>query len=289
MLPTFEMSTYRILLFLYIAKMVMHTMDDIVKERESMDYNHKFPPDMPTGPWCNDVTAKDEINKYAKECGFSVIFKTTTLIPNKKKGRRRQIVCDRWGFYQNRLYTDDVNKQRQSYSKKCGCPWSLWIEEIMSDYEPVWVCSIMSKEACLSAPCFHGRTHNLCKNVSSKNAFSSFRNIPDDLLHICQLMSSTVNTKLIYQFLVNTVMERGGDITFNYMDVFNTFKKAEIELCLDSTGVVQLLRENEEKYNLNWDLQHDQEGLLKILVFEVEEGKNVFSNLRSNVSKCVEL
>ena len=85
MLPTFEMSTYPILLFLYVAKMVMRTMDDIVKERESMDYNHKFPPDMPTGPWCNDVTAKDEINKYAKECGFSVIFKTTSLIANKKK------------------------------------------------------------------------------------------------------------------------------------------------------------------------------------------------------------
>ena len=66
-------------------------------------------------------------------------------------------------------------------------------------------------------------------------------------------------------------------------------RKHKFEHCLDSTGVVQLLRENEEKYNLNWDLQHDQEGLLKILVFEVDEGKTVFSNLRSNVSKCVEL
>ena len=50
---------------------------------------------MPTGPWCNDVTAKDEINKYAKECGFSVIFKTTSLIANKKKdGEDRQFVTD---------------------------------------------------------------------------------------------------------------------------------------------------------------------------------------------------
>ena len=122
MLPTSEMSTHPMLLFLSTAKMVMCTMEDIVKERESMEYDHKFPPDMPTGPWCNDVTAKNEINKYAKECGFSVIFKTTSLIANKKKGRRRQIVCDRWGFYQNRLYTNDVKKQRHSYSKKCVIP-----------------------------------------------------------------------------------------------------------------------------------------------------------------------
>ena len=52
-------------------------------------------------------------------------------------------------------------------------------------------------------------------------------------------------------------MDRGGDITFTYMDVFNHFKKAEIEQCLDSTGVVKLLRENETNKNLKWDLQHD--------------------------------
>ena len=267
----------------------MRVMDDIVKERESLDYDHKFPPDMPTGPWNDDVSAKDELNKYAKECGFAVIFKTTVLNANKKKGRRRQIVCDRWGVYQNWVYTNDLEKQRQSYTKKCGCPWSVWIEEIASAHKPVWVCSSMSKEACLSAPCFHGKTHQLCKNISSKNAFSSFWNIPEDLLHTCKLMSNTVNTKLIYQFLVNTVMDRGGDITFTYMDVFNQYKKAEIEQCLDSTGVVKLLRENEESKNLKWDLQHDQEGLLKMLVFEVDEGRTIFSNLRSNVSICVEL
>ena len=71
--------------FLSSAKMVMRVMDDIVKERESLDYDHKFPPDMPTGPWNDDVSAKDELNKYAKECGFAVIFKTTVLNGNKKK------------------------------------------------------------------------------------------------------------------------------------------------------------------------------------------------------------
>jgi len=52
-------------------------------------------------------------------------------------------------------------------------------------------------------------------------------------------------------------MHRGEDVTFNYMDVFNAFKKSEIEVCLDSTGLVQLLQENEESNNLKWDLQHD--------------------------------
>ena len=90
----------------------MRTMDNIVKERESLDYDHKSPPDMPTGPWFDDVLAKDEINKYAKECCFAVIFNTTVLNANKKKGWRRQIVCDRWGVYQNQFYTNDVKKQR---------------------------------------------------------------------------------------------------------------------------------------------------------------------------------
>ena len=62
------------------------------------------------------------------------------------------------------------------------------------------------------------------------------------LIDTCEWMSNTLNTKLIYQFLVNTIMHRGQDITFNYMDVFNTFKKPEIEVCLDSTDHVQLLR-----------------------------------------------
>ena len=121
----------------------------------------------------------------------------------------------------------------------------------------MWVCTVMSREACLSAPCFHGNTHTLCQNVASENAFSSFRNIPEDLIDTCEFMSNMLNTKLIYQILVNTIMHRGDDVTFNYMDIFNAFKKSEIEICLDSTSLVQLLQENEESNNLKWDLQHD--------------------------------
>ena len=52
----------------------------------------------------------------------------------------------------------------------------------------------------------------------------------------------SMNTKLVHQFLVNTVMSRGEDVTFNYMDVFSAFKNKEIEKSLDSTGLVQLLK-----------------------------------------------
>ena len=79
-------------------------------------------------------------------------------------------------------------------------------------------------------------------------------------------------------------MQRGEDITFNYMDIFNALMKSEIEVCLDSSGVVQLLQENKESNNLKWDLQHDQEGLLNILVFEVDGGRNLNTYLRNNVS-----
>ena len=77
----------------------------------------------------------------------------------------------------------------------------------------------MDRDSYLTAPDFHGNTNVLCKNLSSKNAFSSFRNIPNDLIECCELMSKTMNTKIVHQFLVNTVLSRGGEITFTYMDV----------------------------------------------------------------------
>ena len=59
---------------------------------------------------------------------------------------------------------------------------------------------------------------------------------------------------------------------------------AEIEVCLDSTDLVQLLRENKESNNLKFNLRHDQEGLLNILVFEVDGGRNLYTHLRNIVS-----
>ena len=268
--------------------MLIRTMVEVMEERASYE-NHKFLEGMPTGPWKSDVDAKMAINEYAHCHGFSVIFRTILLASNQKRGRRRHVCCDRFGFYKHRLHAATIDKQRNKCTKKCGCPWGVWIEEIVDkDKEDVvWVCTVMDRDSYLTAPDFHGSTHVLCKNLSSKNAFSSFRNIPNDLIECCELMSKTMNTKIVHQFLVNTVLSRGGEITFTYMDVFNAFKIKEIEKSLDSTGLVQLLRAKEKENNLKWDIRHDAEGLLNIVVFEVEQGQKTFSNLRNNVSMCV--
>ena len=80
------------------------------------------------------------------------------------------------------------------------------------------------------------------------------------------------------------MLSQGGEVTFTYMDIFNAFKIKGIEKSLDSTGLVQLLRAKEKEYILKWDIRHDAEGLLNVVVFEVEQGRKTFSHLRNNVS-----
>jgi len=70
-------------------------------------------------------------------------------------------------------------------------------------------------------------------------------------------------------------MSVGEDVTFNYMDMYNAFKKSDVEKCLDSTGLVQFLQEKEETKDFKWGLRHDKEGLLSILVFEVDGGRSI--------------
>ena len=128
---TYFLSEYCLLFSVYLfmfpnfllnlEQMVIHTMSKVIKERASYE-NHKFPEGMPTGPWKSDVDAKMAINKYAHYHGFSVIFRTILLASNQKRGRRRHVCCDHFGFYKHFLHVATIDKQRNKCTKKCGCP-----------------------------------------------------------------------------------------------------------------------------------------------------------------------
>ena len=40
---------------------------------------------MPIGPWKNNILAKQAINEYTNQCGFSVIFRTFITPRNQKR------------------------------------------------------------------------------------------------------------------------------------------------------------------------------------------------------------
>ena len=86
--------------FCLLLLMVVCTMTEVLDEKGTLDY-HKFPTDMPIGLCNNSNLAKQVINESAEKCGFSIIFRTSIMPGNQKKGRRRQICCDRFGFYQH--------------------------------------------------------------------------------------------------------------------------------------------------------------------------------------------
>ncbi|MGH7955214.1 MAG: hypothetical protein ACREOZ_04560, partial [Gloeomargaritales cyanobacterium] len=105
------------------------TMEDIIQYREKIP-NHTFDKDMPTGPWVSDDEAVNDLREWARSGlgngAFGIVLATKRK-DSSKSGRVRRLTCDCAGNHKSKAKSIHG---RKTLTKKCGCPWALYLENI---------------------------------------------------------------------------------------------------------------------------------------------------------------
>ena len=136
------------------SKSLLRTYEEIqkfyVQERKW------FHEGMPLNPYPTLDALVDALNKWAQSRitsggrGFAII-KDTSNDSSGKRGKTRKLLCDRAGFPRSPKpdTTVDPNKKtrKRKQSKKIGCPWSIYVEEI----DVGWVVTYPTEQAIKAA------------------------------------------------------------------------------------------------------------------------------------------
>ena len=200
--------------FLALSKSKQRTTykskETIVKERNGC--HALFPTDFPNQVFETADDVYVAVNKRAGEYGFSII-KSGLRAATRSSGRKARISCSCWGLAR----VQKSNGSREiTASRKTGCPWSVWCEEIEEtttgeETKLGWMVSMPVKSLEGASELvverqyiqnFHN--HPLNETWAQKMADSGFRTIPECLLVQADFLAEVGNkpTK-IYCVLLN--------------------------------------------------------------------------------------
>jgi len=246
-----------------------------------------FDPGMPLGPFKALEDLEHRFNKWSQSGveTFS-IGRESTVKTNKTKGRTVVLVCSRSGQPRKR-----DNPQRKRTSLKCGCPWSIFVEEIdTGDGRIGWVPVSLHKRTMEMTPVrdetrgYHN--HDLMKTDTERMQDPNQRSIPEryDELAIAMLKVG-LTYKQVYSFLKSKCADDNITALFTVTDVKNTYRIPESEKCLDATNLVQYLEERQEQDpSLFFDFQTDEDGRLSRVFFVLEGGKKLWEQSTAKVT-----
>jgi len=113
----------------------LRTVEEVEDERRLKHGLLSVGQHFPVGPFPSKEAIVDAIRSWAAnpflDGGAFGITKESQKTATVLRGRRRLLLCDRSGPYRYRGgKTDDATRPEQ-VTKKCDCPWGVWIEEVL--------------------------------------------------------------------------------------------------------------------------------------------------------------
>lgn len=245
---------------------------------------------MPLNPYPTLEALVDALNEWAQSrttCGGGfAIIKDTSNDSSGKRGKTRKLLCDRAGFPRPPKpdTTVDTNKKKRNrkQSKKIGCPWSIYVEEIDSG----WVVTYPTEQAIKAATAdqksngrlFHN--HELIQSQTESLLNPNMRSIPPDMHDTAVLLQKAhLSPSKIFDFLMQSCLEKGIDVTFNESDIRNKYASSTQHNILDCTNLVEHLKDRERLDPLlDYKIHHcGFDGSPKRIFFVIKGGKDVWS------------
>jgi hypothetical protein len=222
---------------------VLRSLDGI---RERQGESFVLTDGMPTGPWCSDVAARDELESWCKnlhtaEGGWAV----------------------RWGSKRARRSNRGVQRVLQCFKALTEkCKWQIFLEEAICD-------DGTAPKLCWAV--FSGvneHTHELTTSRSEANALCSFIMIPENLQILGKIMKSGgLSAKSIFAVLNSHLKTEGLERTLTYSDCYHAFAPSPAERVLDASGFVEALSRRQIVDGLFYKISTDSEGHLEMAFF----------------------
>ena len=228
----------------------------------------RMPADMKTGFWQTKEECVLYFKQYAanKTLGggiFSLVKRHGDRTPTKTRGLQFSLYCDRRGHP-----GDEGTGERSSLSKRCGCCYQVHFEDSTEGF-------------LVTRGTFHHSGHELEQSRSSALANPNLREIPPDLIGLCDdLKIAGHNAAMINMSLIRVAKRKGIEVTWTYDDIYNRIRCSPEEKALDSSGMFQYLTERGEPF----DIKANECGFIEATFFVMKEGLKLWSqNLSSPI------
>jgi hypothetical protein len=217
-----------------------------------------LPKGMPTGPWETKALAHADINTFCMNTktdggGYAVVWGSSNAGSTKRgwaRGQQCMLAC---------------HKHAPPYR----CKWKLWLEECAEGWA-IW--SFKGHDVCVP------HNHELAQSRAEANAHTAMRSIPDHLLPVAKsLVAASVSVEDVWRWLKRTVETEGGEVTFNYMDVYHATGASTAERALDATNLTEMLRQREQDHGLFYRTTTDGEGCLKNVFFAMHGAHETYA------------
>ena len=225
----------------------MRAVEDRKAGREPLDDPLGLPKHFPRGPWVSDEAAKAEINAWCADPhtgggGFGVVWASGVdkAVPggSYRRGARHLLIC---------------------HKHKDKCKWKMFLEDCAEG----WAVASQTDHD-------HADAHNhpLVQSRAEANAHAVMRDIPENLLLIGKTMvAAGMRVSDVDRWLRLEVQKSGGEVTWNYMDVYHRTCASTAERKFDATDVVEHLRQRQQGQGLFYRSTTDADGCLNRLFF----------------------
>lgn len=250
----------------------IRTPEEVQQERDRLMAGLDFG-GMPMGPYPSELEIVAAIKKWAANTsidggGFALAAKNKQLVPaSKQRGERRLLLCDRSGVYNPR----GQNIRETQVSKKCSCPWAVWIENCTDG----WCVTVMPKETIRALQINQSffvqliHNHSLLATVAETNTNAKLRGLTAEQMHVVAVLQRACNPPAqIYLTLSRDCHAQGIPVTFTVKDIANTVGKNAVEKALDCCDLVDYLDERRQRDpNLEYSFKLDSSGVLDRVFF----------------------
>ena len=214
---------------------------------------------MPRGPWASPEHALRDINAFTMDVktdggGFAVrwgSYRPAVTTRGWVRGPRKLLIC-------------------HEHKPPHECGWLIWLEDCAEGWV-VYQCSHHEEGVKV-------HSHPLVQSRDEANAHAAMRSIPANLLVTAKtLVSSGMRVGDVRRWLAHEVTAAGGEVTFNYMDVYHATGASTAERVMDATNLVEALRQREQAHGLFYRTQTDGEGCLKSVFFAMHGAHEVYA------------
>jgi hypothetical protein len=232
-----------------------------------------LPHGFPCGPWVDHdfETAKNDIQKFCGDVNqgggaFCVTWGAMIKPASKVAGRKRIMVCNR-----HRPASGCIGDKRVRGGTGTGCPWKLTLEDAEE--------GIVIKD-------FNHQDHNhdLAKGQPQVNAQASLRHIPQDLMDLGRTLRVAGQSPAeINEVLESAARASQREVTWTYMDVYNTYAYTAEDKLMDATNMDEYLIDRKDMHGLYYSMfhGHNDDGAggrhLSRLCFEVDGAKDFWA------------
>jgi hypothetical protein len=223
---------------------------------------------LPVGPYDTEEQLVKAVQAWAANPAtnggaFAIPPKKESLAISKTRGPRRLLWCDRSG--QTRTTKTDNSRPRQ-LTKKCDCPWGLWIEQCQEGWTTVEMpkkarALLRELDSIHTVATIHN--HTLLQTVDEMNTNTRLRNIPEDLQDMAEILSRAACTPLqIFLALSRECQRLGRAITFTREDVGSKYvTRIGGDHPLVCSNLIQYLRGRQSAdASLSFDFCNSQDG-----------------------------